>query len=270
MARRTASIDRLAPALRRLALGAGAACVLAVALARGAMLPAQAPALALPFAPGEELHFRGSSARLGSFGGAVMKVAGPEDVRGQSAYVLSFDFDGRVGLFGVHDHTRSWMVPRTLATLRYRKDERSPMGTKHQAVEIMPEEHRWHAADGTGGALPAGAPADELSFMYLIRTLPLADAASYSEERHYDLQRNPVVVRVVGRSRVTVPAGQFDAIQVEMRVKDPTRYRSGVGVIRIDLTDDARRMPLRIVSSFPVAGSVTLVLTSYKPGTAPN
>jgi hypothetical protein len=66
-------------------------------------------------------------------------------------------------------------------------------------------------------------------------------------------------VKVLGRESVTVGAGTFDALLVEMRVRDPAHYR-GEGVIRIHLTDDARRLPLRIESTIPVAGTALLTL----------
>lgn len=260
--------SRLPATLRRLAYSGAAAGLLSLCAFGGSRAPAQNPARALPFAPGEELHFRGSSPRLGSFGRATMKVEDGQDIRGQQTYELSFDFDGRVGIFGVHDRTRSWVTQRTMSSLRYQKDERSPITSRHQAVEIVPEEHRWQDAGGEHGTLPTDQPQDELSFLYLLRTLPLADTATVRVDRHYDAARNPVTVKVLGRGKLTVPAGRFDAVQVEMRVKDPARYRGQqTGVIRIWMTDDARRIPLSIESSFPVAGQVTLVLVSgAQPG----
>jgi hypothetical protein len=256
-------VPHLPPSLRRLACAGAAAGLLSLAAFGGARAPAQNRGGALPFAPGEELHFRGSSPRLGSFGRATMKVVGGQEVRGRQAYELSFDFDGRVGIFGVHDRTRSWVTPHGMTSLRYRKDERSPISARHQAVEIMPEERRWQDAAGEHGTLPTDQPQDELSFLYLLRTLPLADSATYRVDRHYDAARNPVVVKVLARGPVTVPAGRFEGVQVEMRVKDPARYRGQqAGVVRIWMTDDERRIPLSIESTFPVAGQVTLQLVS--------
>jgi hypothetical protein len=47
-----------------------------------------------------------------------------------------------------------------------------------------------------------------------------------------------------------------------MRVKDPRRYR-GEGVIRINLSDDDRRLPVRIQSTMPIVGNAVLTLESY-------
>jgi predicted secreted protein len=49
---------------------------------------------------------------------------------------------------------------------------------------------------------------------------------------------------------------------MEMHVHDPRRYR-GDGVIRVYLTDDACRIPVRIESSVPGVGSFVLTIESY-------
>jgi hypothetical protein len=53
-----------------------------------------------------------------------------------------------------------------------------------------------------------------------------------------------------------------------MRVRHPRHYR-GEGVIRIHLSDDDRRIPLKIESNAPATGKVTLVLKRYTAGAAP-
>ena len=55
-----------------------------------------------------------------------------------------------------------------------------------------------------------------------------------------------------------------------MRVRDPRRYR-GEGVIRIHLSDDAGRVPVRIESRMPVVGTAVMLLrarTVAPPGLA--
>jgi hypothetical protein len=47
-----------------------------------------------------------------------------------------------------------------------------------------------------------------------------------------------------------------------MRVKDPRRYK-GEGVIRINLSDDDVRIPVRIESAMPVVGTAVMTLESF-------
>jgi hypothetical protein len=218
-----------------------------------------APMGPLPFGPGDQCVYRGSSA-LGRIGTGVMAVDA-EQVDGRSVYLLRFDFRGRIGPMTVEDHTRSWFDPADMASLRYTKRERTPVSSRTQDVRMDRAARRWTAADNTSGSMVTNSPLDELSFLYFIRTLPLENGASYSLTRHFEAGRNPVTVKVIGRGPIRVPAGQFTAIEVIMRVKDPARY-GGEGVIQLHLTDDARKVPLRIESSVPRAGRMVLSLQS--------
>ena len=227
-----------------------------------AALAAQAPA-SLPFAPGDQCVYRGSGI-IGRIGTGVMAVEAQE-LDGRPIYLLRFDFRGRIGPAAIEDHTRSWFDPSGLSSLRYTKNERTPVSSRTQDVRMDRAARRWSATGEAGGAMATDAPLDELSFLYFIRTLPLEDGASYSLTRHYEARRNPVVVTVLGRAPLRVPAGEFAAIQVQMKVKDPDHY-GGEGIIRLHLTDDARRIPLRIESSVPRAGRMVLSLESGSRG----
>jgi hypothetical protein len=194
-------------------------------------------------------------------------IEGPATVRGRSAYVLRFDFRAGLGPIKAIDETESWLDPVAMAALRFHKRERHPLSNHSERVEIYPEQRRWEADDGRRGASPSEAPLDELSFMYFIRTLPLADGATYKLDRHFEPERNPSSVRVIGRETVTTPAGEFRTIVVELRVRDSRRYR-GDGVIRMNLSDDDRRLPVRIESTMPIIGSAVPTLESHSSASA--
>ena len=216
--------------------------------------------LALPGdALGEELTYETRSARFGHVGQGTMRVGGPEIVRGRETYVLHFDFRSKITIFTVEDRTRSWIDPLRMASLRYHKHERQPLSSTDIEVEIHPEESRWVDDRGRVGRSPSREPLDELSFLYFLRTLPLRDGESWVLDRHYDPARNPVVVRVLGRQLLRAPAGDFATVLVEMRVRDADRFR-GEGVLRLHLTDDERRLPVRIETSVPIGGALVLDL----------
>lgn len=254
------------PGVGRAASAAGAV-LLALSLAAGAATAAaaqmheQAPG-AIPFFPGERFVFRVRVAKLGTVGRGSLAVEGPHEVRDRSTWLLRFDFQTRIGLVSVRDNTRSWLDPRAMAAHRFQKEERHPLSSSTQSVELYPSERRWEAADGERGSSPSDAPLDELSFIYFIRTLPLRAGDSYSFNRHFEPGRNPVAVQVVRRQELTVPAGTFPVIVVEMRVKDGARFR-GEGLVRLYLSDDGCRMPVQIESTLPVFGQMALSLESH-------
>lgn len=244
------------PRVPRLALS------LALCLGAGASAAAQAE---LPFGAGEVLTYRAVSGRFGTIGTGTLRVDGPDEVRGAAAYRLSFDFRGRVGPFRVDARTRSWVDPHGMASLRYQKRERSPLGSREEEVEIFPDERRWSSADGSAGETPTPEPLDELSFLFFLRSLPLRDGEEHTLGVHYDLARNPVLVRVLRRERTRVPAGEFATVVVEMRVRDE-RLSAKDGAMRIHLTDDAARIPVRLESSAPWVGPTYLLLESVRAG----
>jgi hypothetical protein len=221
------------------------------------MVVAASPAR--PFYPGERLEYSIRLSAVGLKGRGAMWTDGPELVRGTETWVLHFGFKARLGPVKVSDTTESWIDPRRMASLRFVKRERHPLSSHDEDVAMFPAEKRWSGADGSSGDALSDAPLDELSFIYFLRTVTLVADSTYQFDRHFDAARNPTTVRLVRRESVTVPAGTFDALLVEMRVRDPARYR-GEGVIRIHFSDDARRVPLRIESTLPVAGTALLAL----------
>ncbi len=222
-------------------------------------VPSQ-PAERLPFAPGERFEYIGRAHGVSARGS--MRVDGPSDLRGTAVWTLHSDMEGKLGFLRGSDRSVSWIDPARMSALRYSTRERHVTSKHDDDVDIFPGERRWAAKSGLEGPVASDAPLDELSFLYYVRTLPLVEVGTTSMTRHFDAARNPTVVRVVTREDVTVGAGTFHAIVVELRVRDTRRYR-GEGTIRIHLSDDACRLILRLESAVPDAGKATLALQSY-------
>jgi hypothetical protein len=215
----------------------------------------------LPFAPGEKLEYTGR-VHAGVSVRGTFRVDGPNEYRGTTVWTLHSDVEGKVGFVKASNRAASWLDPLHMSALRYTSRERHLLSRTEDDVSIFPGEKRWSAEGGLEGPLVSEAPLDELSFLYFLRTLPLADEAELTLSRHFDAARNPTIVRVVGREDIDVGAGRFRAVVVEMRVRDARRYK-GEGVIRIHLSDDNCRLILRLESNVPDAGKATLSLASY-------
>jgi hypothetical protein len=228
-------------------------------VASAGSVEAQVPKL--PFSIGEKLNYRVSVSKMGKVGAGSMWVEGPVDVRGVSTWLLRFDFEAGLGPMKAVDRTSSWLDPEHMAAQRYFKHEKHVLSRHDEKVEIFAAEKRWTGADGATGISPTDEPLDELSFMYFIRTLPLTDDAVYRFDRHFDASRSPTSIKVIRREVVTTPAGRFQTVLVEMRVRDARRYK-GEGVIRINLSDDAMRIPVRVESAMPVIGTAVMTLES--------
>src|SRR5688572_14914852 len=181
----------------------------------------------LPFAVGERLVYEGRVRGIGGRG--TMWIAGPVDVRGVATYELHFDFSARVGPLTVSQKSTSWLDPERMAAMRFEKRERHLLARRDESVELFPEERRWRTRAGETGTSPTSAPLDELSFIYFIRTLSLTPDTALRLTRHFDLDRSPTIVRVLQREQVSTPAGSFNTVVVEMRVRDPQHYKGEIG-----------------------------------------
>ena len=235
--------------------------IAAILSALGTVTGAAQPA-SLPFRVGEKLSYRVSVAKMGTVGSGSMWVEGPVDIRGVSTWLLRFDFSAGLGPIKAVDRTSSWLDPVRMAAQRYIKHEKHLLSSREERVEIFAADRRWAGSNGESGVSPNSEPLDELSFMYFIRTLPLAADTVYSFNRHFDPARSPTTLRVVRKEIVKTPAGRFATVLVEMRVRDSRRYK-GEGVIRINLSDDAMRIPVRIESAMPVIGTAVMTLDSF-------
>lgn len=220
---------------------------------------------ALPFAVGERLEYVMRSGPAGSSGRGAMWVEESEPMRGTPVIRLRSEFSVRMAFLRGSDRSDSWIDPLRLSVLRFVKRERHPFSKEDVRVELFPAERRWAAADSSGGESPTDTPLDELSFIYFVRTLDLPPSGTTELTRHYDVDRNPVVLRVRGCETITTKAGTFETVIVEMRVKDPRRADRD-GVITLYLSDDRFRVPVRIVSRMPVLGKAEFTLESLTRG----
>jgi len=216
---------------------------------------------ALPFSIGEKITYEVSIAKGGKVGTATMWIEGPVDVRGTSTYLLRFDSRIRIALLSAVSRSSSWFDPLKGSSLRFLKHEQNPLTHNDESVDLYPDQKEWRSAKGETGLSPSGAPLDELSFMYFIRTLPMTPGATYRFDRDFDAARNPTTISVIRREIIPTPMGELRVILVEMRVRDPRHFK-GEGVIRIHLTDDECRLPARIESTMPIVGTAVLTIAS--------
>lgn len=235
----------------------------AVLLAGGAVSAEPARAAARPFDAGETLHYQVRVGQGKPSGRGRLSVEAADSVRGEPVVLLSFDVDTKIGFFSVEHQSRSWLSRDRMAALRFEVDEDAPLNSLKDQFEIDPDSRQWSGRRSKGRA-PTVEPLDELSFIYFLRTLPLEANERHRLDRHFDPRRNPVDIRVIGREEVRVPAGEFPVVIVEMNVRDPARL-GGQGKLRVFLSDDARRLPVRIESSVPVFGRLVLELLPNEP-----
>ena len=216
----------------------------------------------VPFEVGEAFTY---DVRFGALkvGTGRMRVLGLDSVRGRPAWHVRFSVTGGTFFYKVNDVYQSWMDVVTLNSLRFVQDLNQGSRERERTYEFFPERSTYRIIEGGGPERPSVPdPLDDGSFMFFIRTVPLEVGQTYTFNRYFRPDRNPVIIRVLRRERVRVPAGEFAAIVIQPIIKTPGIFSEG-GQAEIWLTDDDKRMMLQMKSRLSF-GSLNLYLRAYR------
>ena len=219
----------------------------------------------LPFGVGERLDYqiRAGIAR----GSATLEVPALDTVRGRPALQAVFTTRGGIPGFRVNDRYDSWIDIATVSTLRYKEEVNEGFYERRRDYQFDPEHKRY--IEGRDTVTTVDRPVDQTSIFYLIRTLDLRVGLDTSFNNYFMVDRNPIRIIVLGRERVKVPAGEFDAVVVRPIIKSKGMFSEG-GDARVWISDDDRRIVLQIkakVPGFPFG--LNLYLREYRPPTSP-
>lgn len=254
--------------LTALALAAAVAAPAQIPVARGPTpVDSAGPGApqAWPFHVGEQMVFDGKFGFI-PVGRAEVVLEARDTVRGHETYRVRFSVNGGPSWFGVHDNYTSWFDDRTLISLRYHQDIREGRYHRNSVFEIKPEDGIY-IKDGKDTSVTVPAPLDDESFIYFIRTLPLAVGQHYEWNRYFQVKGNPVIVDVVRRETVDVPAGKFDCFVLRPTIKTTGIFGEG-GRAEVWISADDRRIIVQMKSGLSF-GSLNLYLKSYTPGGPP-
>lgn len=200
-----------------------------------------------PFHVGERLTYQAKLNFINA-GSAVMSVEDVEAVRGRPTYHTLFDVKGHLLFFHVDDHYESWFDTTDLVSLRHVQHIDETKYSTDKTYEFYPDRRVYSR---NGQEFPSVAePLDEGSFIYFMRSIPLVVGQTYSFDRYYHPDRNPVVIKVDRREHITVPAGEFDALVLQPRIKSKGLFSEN-GQAEVWLSDDSSRTVLRLKSSLP-------------------
>jgi hypothetical protein len=213
-----------------------------------------------PFKIGERLTYSVKVGPLGH-GSAVAEISNVDTIRGTIVYHSVFKVDGSLLFFGVNDLYESWFDPNTFTSLRYHQDIDQGSYERNRTYEIYPE--RGIYTDATKAELKTvERPLDDGAFLYFLRSIPLEVGKTYTFNRYFKPDRNPVRVTVVRRERVKVPAGEFNAWVLQPRIKAKGIFAEGANA-EVWLQDDDSRAMLQMRTRLAF-GSVLFQLKERK------
>jgi hypothetical protein len=240
------------------------AVLVAVALSAAALsAQGEAPVLERPFGAGERAQYQ---VRLGglSVGNGAIEVLGVQSLGGHPVYHARMTLSGGVPLAHVDDRYESWIDTVGLYSRRFHQNQHEVRYRRNRTYDFNPEQRTWRRENGETGALTTDKPLDDLSFLFYARTLPLEVGATYTLRQYFKESGNPVVLRVIRRDTVRVPAGTFRTIVVRPTIRTRGLFGEG-GQAEVHFSDDERRILVMIRSRVPLVGSLSMHLRSYQP-----
>lgn len=213
------------------------------------------------FAPGEQLTFSVEYFGI-SAGYATLSVHEGRLFHGRPTYHLvaqarthpAFEW-----FFKVRDRIESYMDKQGLFSWRYEKHLREGSYKNHSVIAYLQLEQKVSKDNGKQVVDAPPWTQDVLSEFYYFRVLPLNIGETITipvvadNAKVYEL-----IVKVIKKERITVPAGTFDCIKVEPFLKFEGLFQHK-GKMHIWVTDDNRRVPVLIKSQI-VIGTIDIVL----------
>jgi hypothetical protein len=225
---------------------------------------AQPPKAEVPFGVGERMEYQ---VRLGpmSVGSGSLEILDVVDVLGSPTYHIRMLISGGIPFARVDNRMESWLDVTQLLSRRFEQDQKEVRFKRHRIFDILPEQRIWRiqGTDRTG-PLATDLPLDDISFLYFVRTIPLEVGETYTYNRYFREDGNPVVLHVLRKETIRVPAGTFNTVVVKPVIQSSGLFGKG-GRAEVYLTDDERRVMVQLRSSVPVIGSLNMYLQSYTP-----
>jgi len=212
-----------------------------------------------PFKVGEKLVFSVSWSDIVKAGTATLSVPGVKVFNGHKVYhIISTASSGpqvsaffytrdRIDIYLDAQEYTIWKSEKHLVEGTYKNDE---------VVYFDPVNRT--AVRGVKTMRTLANPRDALGGFYFVRSLDLPDYADGKISK-------PILVKVLRKEQVTVPAGTFDTIVIEPVLEETEGIFKQEGRIWIWVTDDEKKMPVILKSKIAI-GDILVQLESYTLG----
>jgi hypothetical protein len=210
-----------------------------------------------------DVELRGK--RVGSGSLAVLEH---ESIDGRATVHASLSVAGGLLFAKVNDRFDSWFEPEGFVSRRFVQNQKELRHERRRSYEIAPEQGIVRETlSGRVDSLDTDEPLDDISFLFYVRALPLRVGEVDTIPRYFKSGRD-VIIRVVRKETVTVPAGTFETIVVQPTITNAGGLFGQGGKAEVYLSDDPSRTLVMLKSHVPVLGSLTLTLRST--GAAPD
>ena len=217
--------------------------------------------LAEQFPVGETLVYDAKAFGFINLGRASMEVLPPDTVRNETTWHFRFLLDANlVGVYRMHDVFDSWVGVDDFHSRRYiqQKNEGGKQWTDE--YEIFPDSGIYWQNGVDTAQMASDNPIDDTAFFYFVRTVDLVPGDSLAFNNYFRPDRNPVIVKVIERDTIDVPAGRFATVVIQPIIKGGMFDGNNDG--RMWLTDDDRRLIVQMKTKIGF-GVITMRLTDF-------
>lgn len=234
-------------------------------------LPARAQTQAshgggLAFQPGERLEYAVSYGPVPA-GSMELKVVDLTSYEGRRAYHFASDVESNRAvsyIYEIASREEAWLDAEELYSLRYKRE--SVENDRSHDRDYTFDQERNLRIEPDGDVKPASPRAvDQLSMIYYLRLLPYDQGARFTLRNQADPDDNPIIVRVLKKERLKVPAGTFETWAVELGLATDSGVFKKGSDNRIWITADERHVPVKLSSKIGL-GSFQAELVRYEPG----
>ena len=218
------------------------------------------------FNAGEKLVFSVSWSDIVKAGTATLSVPGVKVFNGHKVYhIVSTASSGpqvsaffytrdRIDVYLDAVNYTIWKSEKHLVEGTYKNDE---------VIYFNPPNRTATRGVATMRTLPE--PRDALGGFYYVRSLDLQVGSEITLNYADGKISKPIVIKVLRKEQVTVPAGTFDTIVIEPVLDETEGIFKQEGRIWIWVTDDENKMPVILKSKIAI-GNVEVKLESYTLG----
>ncbi|MGH7583225.1 MAG: DUF3108 domain-containing protein [Gemmatimonadales bacterium] len=210
----------------------------------------------VPFRVGESLAYDGTyrvaGVPISHSNVAALTVAGVDTVDGVPCWRFTFNTDFSFLFYHAHDELTSWTSVDSFVSRRFLHRIDDTGYSRHDDFRIFADSGFFRDFPDTTRRATPSAPLDDVAFFYFLR-LPstrLDVGNTYMYRRYFRDDRNPVAITVIRREACDLPGGEkATCLVLRPVVEDPPHgmlMREKHALIWI--TDDARRLPVRVAS----------------------
>jgi hypothetical protein len=198
-------------------------------------------------------------------GTGSLEVVGQESLQGHNTLHAALQISGGVLIASVNDRFDSWMDADGMFSRRFVQNQRELGRSRYRDYEFAPEAKRFKQVDNDEtGVLATDQPLDDVSMLFYARMLPLHVGDVDTIPRYFKAGHD-VIVKVLRKERVEVPAGTFTTIVVQPTITNAGGLFGQGGKAELYFSDDSARTLVMMKSKIPVIGSLTLVLKDFHP-----